>query len=105
MGGLHNHTWGQHPPKILPILNETILKNQIFELLLCTKINFEPKLTLLPKLSEAPYPLRVLYNGFKKVLRHVWSGLKGVEKLEFWAGFEPQILSKTKKLAMNSKIR
>ena len=33
------------------------------------------------------------------------SGLKGVEKLQFWLRFEPQILLKIQKLIMNSKIK
>ena len=86
------------------------MKKLNFCIFLCTKINFEAYLTLFPKLSEAPYPPRVLQNGSKKALRHVGSGLKGVEKLQFWLGFEPQIFLETKKIEyeyqkniMNSK--
>ena len=49
--GLHTHTWGQLPPKILSILNEGILKETKFLIFLLSKINFEPFLTLFPKLS------------------------------------------------------
>ena len=49
--GLHNHIWGQLPPKVLLILNEWILKKVNFLIFLLSKINFEPILTLFPKLS------------------------------------------------------
>ena len=71
---------------------------------LCTKINFEAYLTLFPKLSEAPYPPRVLQNSSKKALRHVGSGLNGVEKLEFWQGIEPGYYWNQKEKVKNNKM-
>ena len=49
--GLHNHIWGQLPPKVLLILNEGILKKMTFLIFLFSKINFKLYLTLFPKLS------------------------------------------------------
>ena len=61
-------------------------------------MDFELFLTLIPPLSAAPQPPTGIEIYHKKVLRHMGSGLKKVEKLKFLKGFEPCIALEPQKL-------
>ena len=55
-----------------------------------------------PPLPAAPLPPRGLQHTPKKALRCIKSGLKRVEKLQFWLGFEPTLMKKIKKRQKNN---